>query len=138
MGTSMLAAIGYIAWTLVLIIVNEVYRTVLVLAGRHAPHTFRPDGADVSPFAQRLARAHANCYESFPIVAGPLLVALATGHAAATDPLALWVLGARVAQSTTHLISTSALAVQIRFAFFATQLAIAAWWVVQLLRRWAA
>lgn len=42
-------------------------------------------------------------------------------------------LAARVAQSSIHLISTTNLAVNIRFAFFAVQLVIAALWVIQLL-----
>ncbi len=132
MNTSALAVLGYLAWMLVLILIMEVSRTYLVLSGRHAANTFHPDGTDVSPFAHRLARAHANCYEHFPILAGLPLLALATGNTSITDPLAMWLVAARVAQSITHLISTSPLAVQIRFSLFFAQLAIAAWWVVQL------
>jgi hypothetical protein len=58
-------------------------------------------------------------------------LALATGNTSITDPLALWVVAARVAQSVAHLISTSPLAVQIRFSLFFAQLAIAAWWIVE-------
>jgi uncharacterized MAPEG superfamily protein len=87
----------------------------------------------VGAFGARLTRAHANCYESLPIFASLILVALVTGNAGVTDPLALWALAARVGQSTTHLLSTSNPAVQVRFAFFVVQFVIQALWAVQLL-----
>jgi len=61
-----------------------------------------------------------------------VLVALATGNGAITNPLARWVLVARVAQSVTHLISVSELAVTVRVTFYGLQLGIMAYWVVQL------
>jgi hypothetical protein len=134
MSASAGALLGYIAWTLLLIIVMEVYRTALVVSGRKAADSFRPDGTDVSPFAHRLARAHANCYESFPLIGGLLLLAVASGSTSVTDPLAWWALVARVLQSSIHLLSTNALMVRIRFILFAVQLAIALWWIVEFLR----
>jgi hypothetical protein len=61
---------------------------------------------------------------------GVMLLALATDSAAITNGLALPLLAARLGQSITHLISTSALAVQIRFAFFLAQIGICVYWVV--------
>ena len=61
-----------------------------------------------------------------------ILLALATGNGAITDPLARWVLVARVAQSTVHLISTSELAVTIRATLFSVQLGIMGYWIYQL------
>jgi hypothetical protein len=61
MTTSALALLGYVAWTLLLLLVMETYRTTLVMTGRRQPSGFQPDGTDISPFAHRLARAHANC-----------------------------------------------------------------------------
>ncbi len=130
MTATALALLGFVAWTLLLMLLMESMRSWLVLSGRKRSDSFLIDGSDVSPFAQRLARAHANCYESFPIIGGLLLLALATRNTTITDPLALWMLAARVAQSITHLLSASALAVQIRFACFAVQLLIAVWWVI--------
>jgi uncharacterized MAPEG superfamily protein len=133
MTATALALLGYVAWMLGLLLILACLRSYLTLSGARAANSFRPDGSDVSPFSERLCRAHANCYESFPIVGGLLLFALAAGRTHITDPLALWLLLARVGQSTTHLISTSALAVQVRFFFFLVQLAIAAWWLIALL-----
>ncbi len=61
-----------------------------------------------------------------------ILVALFTDHAAITDPRARWALVARFAQTVTHLISVSELAVTVRAGFWAIQLGIMAYWVYQL------
>ncbi|MGH8155740.1 MAG: hypothetical protein ACREP0_11000 [Rhodanobacteraceae bacterium] len=50
-----------IAWALALIVLMEVMRTRLVVLGRVVTTAFRPDNANLSPFMQRLTRAHANC-----------------------------------------------------------------------------
>ena len=70
-----------------------------------------------------------------PVFGGLLVVALLTGKAALTDPLAPWLLAARLAQSLIHLASTSVAAVNLRFATFAVQLGIALYWSFLLLTR---
>jgi uncharacterized MAPEG superfamily protein len=125
----------FIAWTLLLLVVMEVLRSRLVVTGRMAPNAFQPDNANLSPFMQRLARAHANCLESLPVFGGLLVVALVTGRAGITDPLAPWLLAARVIQSSIHLASLSPAAVTARFSAFAVQMAIGAYWVWALLAR---
>ncbi|TWG92874.1 MAPEG family protein [Luteimonas sp. J16] len=131
---SAFALTGFIAWTLLLLALMEGIRTGLVLGRRVPANRFTPDNAGLSPFMQRLARAHANCVENLPVLGGLLLVAIATGHAAVTDPLAWPLLGARVCQSLVHLASVSATAVTIRFLFFAVQLGIGLYWAFALLR----
>lgn len=138
MSSTALALAGYVAWMLALIVGIEILRTQAVLRSGREPNSFVPDGSDISPFANRLCRAHANCYESFPIIGGLLLLALAVGESSITNPLALWLLAARVAQSIVHLSSGSATAAQIRFAFFLVQLGIAVTWLVRLVARAAA
>lgn len=127
------ALTGFIAWSLLLLVLMEAIRSKLVLTRRIPANGFRPDNTNLSPFMQRLARAHANCLEGLPIFGGLMLVALATGRAHVTDPLAYALLGARVVQSTIHLASTSPAAVTVRFGFFAVQMAIAVWWAYGLL-----
>jgi uncharacterized MAPEG superfamily protein len=129
-----LALIGYAAWCLLLVAVIAGLRTGAVLMGRSEGNTFAVDGSDLSPFAQRLARTHANCYESLPVFAAIALTALVTGQHAVTDPMAIWVLVARVGQSIVHLASTSGPAINVRFGFFLVQLFIQVSWVVALLR----
>lgn len=133
MSASVLSLTGFIAWTLALLVLMELIRTRLVLGGQVRADGFRPDNANLSPFMQRLARAHANCLEGLPVFGGLLLVAIATGRGHLTDPLAGALLAARVGQSLVHLASVSAAAVTLRFTLFAVQMVIGAWWAWLLL-----
>lgn len=122
-----------IGWALLLVVLMEILRGRLVAIGRIAGNEFRPDNSNLSPFMQRLARAHANCIEGLPIFGGLLVVALLTNRAGVTDPLAPWLLLARLVQSGAHLTSRSVLAVNIRFLAFAVQIVIAVHWCWALL-----
>lgn len=133
MSTTALVLLLFIAWTLLLLVVMEIVRTVLVLSGRVPANGFSPDNANLAPFMQRLARAHANCLEGLPLFGGLLIVALLLNHPGITDPLAPWFLVARIVQSCIHLASTSAVAVMARFGAFAVQLIIAGYWTYALL-----
>lgn len=132
MSPSALALVGYVAWTVFLAMWILGFRTWLTLSKQRRANDFKPSGEDVSPFSGRLCRAHANCYENLAIFASLILIAMVTGNDAITDPLARWVLTARVAQSLVHLTSTSEIAVSLRAGLFIVQLAIEAYWVVQL------
>lgn len=94
---------------LLLLVLMEALRSHFVLTGRVRSNEFKTDNSNISPFMQRLARAHANCVEGLPIFGGLLVVALATGRANVTDALAPCLLAARVVQSSIHLASTSVL-----------------------------
>jgi uncharacterized MAPEG superfamily protein len=133
MSSTAYALTGFLAWTLSLLVLMEGIRTYLVLTGVVAANAFTPDNAGLSPFMQRLARAHANCIEGLPVFGGLLAVAIMTSRAAITDPAALWFLSARIAQSVIHLISTSPMAVSLRFTAFAIQMVIAIYWSMRLL-----
>jgi uncharacterized MAPEG superfamily protein len=128
-----LALFGFIAWTLLLLLIMEVIRSWLVISGQQASNAFTPDNAGLSPFMQRLARAHANCVEGIPVFGGLMVVAVLTGQAAVTDGTALFFLAARLLQSIIHLSSISSLAVKARFTCFALQLALAVYWCFGLL-----
>ena len=132
MTTSALVLTLFIAWTLALLVVMEAGRSCLVVSGRVKSNAFQPDNANLSPFMQRLARAHANCLEGLPIFGGLLLVAIVSGKTGITDPLAPWLLAARVGQSTVHLASLSVMAVNVRFTLFAVQMGIAIVWAWRL------
>lgn len=129
---SALALAGFIGWALLLLVWMEILRTRLVLAGRVPANGFAPDNARLSPFMQRLARAHANCIEGLPIFGGLLILAIATHRSALTDPLAYWFLAARIVQSSIHLVSVSPAAVTARFSAFTVQMAIGVYWAVRL------
>lgn len=128
-----IALTSFIALALFLIILMELLRSRLVILKQLPINEFKPDNSNLSPFMQRLARAHANCIEGLPIFGGLLLVALVTGQTAITDSLAYPLLAARLLQSSAHLASLSILAVNIRAAAFAIQMAIGAYWAIRLL-----
>ena len=135
MSQTLLALLGFTTWTLTLLVLMEAIRSKLVLTGEVAANGFNPENSNLSPFMQRLARAHANCLEGLPIFGGLMVVAALAGKTSLTDPLAYTLLAARVAQSTIHLASTSSAAVTARFVAFAVQMGIAVYWTFKLL--WA-
>lgn len=128
------ALTGFIAWSLALLVLMEVVRAKLVFSGEVPANGFNPGNSNLSPFMQRLARAHANCVEGLPIFGGLMLVALLTDRAAVTDSLAYVFLLARVLQSSIHVASVSALAVKLRFSAFAVQMVIGGIWSYRLLQ----
>jgi uncharacterized MAPEG superfamily protein len=111
--------IGLAAWTLFLVILMEVLRARLIMAKAVAANEFKPDNSNLSPFMQRLARAHANCVECVPIFGILLIMALLTNRAGVTNPLAPWLFAARLVQSSVHLASSSVPASWVRFIAFA-------------------
>lgn len=133
MNASAIALLGLVGWTLLLLILMEALRTRYVVTKAIAANEFRPDNSNLSPFMQRLARAHANCIETLPIFGILLITALITNRAGVTNPLAPWLLAARVVQSCVHLTSLSVPAVNARFLAFAVQIAIAVYWLWALL-----
>jgi uncharacterized MAPEG superfamily protein len=125
--------VGLTAWTLFLLILMETLRSRLIMTKAVAANALKPDNANLSPFMQRLARAHANCVESLPVFSALLVVALLTNRAGITNPLAPCLFAARVIQSSAHLASLSIPAVWVRFIAFAIQIAIAVYWSWALL-----
>ena len=122
------ALTGFVLWALFLLVVMETIRAYLVVTGKVTANGFTPDNSGLSPFMQRLARAHANCVEGLPIFGGLLSIAIMTSRTEITDPLASWFLCARIVQSIIHLVSTSPIAVWLRFTAFAVQMAIGVYW----------
>lgn len=133
MTTTLTALLGFAAWFVLLSLIMGFYRIGLVMAGQKAPNSFAVDGRDLAALGQRITRARDNCYETLPAFAAIALVAHLSGRSAVTDPLAMWVLYARIGQSLTHIASTSVPAVLIRANLFFAQMLIYAWWCLHLL-----
>jgi uncharacterized MAPEG superfamily protein len=133
MGTTLTALLGFAAWYVLLSLILGLFRVGLVFGGQKAANSFAVNGADLPGFGQRLTRARDNCYETLPVFAALALVATASGRTAVTDPLAMWVLYARLGQSLTHVASTSVPAVLLRANLFFAQVLIYGWWVIRLL-----
>ena len=130
MNATIISLLGYISWILILLVWLSTYRTLLVAKKEQAVNDFKSDGSNSPAFGERLSRAQGNCVESFAFMGGLMLLALATNSAVITNGLALVLLAARLGQSITHLLSTSVMAVQIRFAFFLAQVAICFYWAM--------
>ena len=94
---------------------------------------FDPNGFDLQGYGRRLTRAIANCQENIPIYIVVLLFAMVTDNTAITNATAIWLLYARIAQSVTHLVSTSSAMILVRFFFFLLQFLLIVCWVVQML-----
>ena len=132
MNPTLTALTGFVGWSLFLLVLMELIRSKLVITKAIPANGFKPDNSNLSPFMQRLARAHANCVEGLPIFGGLMLIAVVSGRSAVTDPLAYAFLAARILQSIIHLSSLSALAVTLRFSAFAVQMGIGVYWAVRL------
>lgn len=133
LSSTQIALLGYIGLFMLLLLILAGLRTKLTLNGTIKANAFSPTGEDAGAFSRRLVRAHANMYEFFPIYGGVLIYALVTGQSGVTNGLAMILLGARVAQTVIHVLSTSIIAVQARFFFFLVQFFIAAYWVLKFL-----
>jgi len=130
MTNTLMSLIIYSSWTLAIVVFLGVFRSYLTLSGQKAANKFSPTGDDVSAFSGRLCRAHANCYEFFPVAGGLLLAALATGNVAITEEYAMYLAYARILQSVVHILSTSVIAVYTRFTFFLVQIVICVIWLL--------
>lgn len=122
MTTPLWCLLGFVAWTLLLLLAIGFARISKVVAGRAKPTDFPagvPHGSD--PY-WRLNRVHLNCLENLPVFATLVLVATHVGLRGPTiDMLSRVVLGARIGQSLAHLSSGGVVAVNVRFVFFLTQ-----------------
>ncbi len=133
MNLTILSLLLFAAWTLALLSTLAVFRGSLVLFKKRKVNDFKPTGEDVSPFSQRLVRAHANCVENLPVYASVVAVSYMTNQLYVTDPLAMYALGARILQSVLHLISTKPYFVIARFTCLLAQAAILGIWIIRLI-----
>jgi uncharacterized MAPEG superfamily protein len=129
MSPTLTALCGFAGWTIILVFTLANYRVSLALKGERAVNSFAPDGTDLPGFGQRLTRAHLNCLEFLPIFGAVALAAVASDKLSVTDPLALVLLFARVAQSIVHIASVAQAAVLVRATLFVVQLGIALFWI---------
>ena len=132
--TGITALLLFAAWTLVLMFTYVGYRVALVLAMKKPANSWgRGDKTDDPPFITRAQHAHLNCLENLPIFAAIVLAGAALGKSAVVDQVAMWVLVARLAQSTVHLIGVNHWLVFIRANFLVVQAALFAYMIWGLL-----
>ena len=135
MSNTIVALGGFALWTIVLVLSVATFRIVsdFILKRGIALNNFRPDGSDVPGFGQNITRAHLNCLETLPIFAGVVLAASLVGQTEILEPTVMYILYARIAQSTVHMISVSLTAVLIRATFFTIQLVLLASYIWQII-----
>ena len=129
-GTALLL---FASWSMVLLVGIALYRSWISMTAGKALNSFTAAGTDLPGFGQRLTRAHANTYEFLPIAGAVMLFAIATDQSTITDDLAGVLIGARLAQSIVHLVSTNTIAVLLRFTFFLVQVCVVGYWITLLL-----
>jgi len=133
MSNTQCALLGLASWQVLMLLLLAGFRLYTSVAAKKPANTFAADGSDVPGFGQRMVRVHANCYENIPLFLALLLFAIATDNTAITDPGAMILLGARIAQSLVHMISVSVPAVLLRFALFVVQVGLVVCWLWQFL-----
>jgi uncharacterized MAPEG superfamily protein len=131
------ALLGFVAWTLLLLVLGiGVTRVGQVMRREARANSFNPQVPHGTEAYQRRMRAHLNCIENLPIFAslvllGGLLGASGAGFQAA----AFAVLPMRIGQSIAHIASGRNRAVLVRFGFFSVQLSCFAIMLVLLVLR---
>ena len=124
MSLSHWALLGFLAWTLLLVVFGVgAPRISAVLRKQARANSFNPAVPHGTERYQRTMRAHLNCVENLPVFAA--LVLLGTVLAVPGELfqlVAFAVLPARVLQSTVHIASGRNRAVLARFALFSIQL----------------
>lgn len=124
MLVSQWALLGFVVWTLSLLIGTIGYTRVAAVMRRQArPNSFNAAVPHGSDRYQRCMRAHLNCVENLPVFGALVLLGGALGLDSGAFPIAaLSVLPARVGQSLAHISSGSNRAVLVRFYFYTAQL----------------
>lgn len=134
MNPALYALAGFAGWTLLLTLIMATNRMANLFGGARIPiNQFSPSGEDLPGFGHRLTRAHLNCVENLPVFAALVAAAGLSGQFGVMESTALCVLYARIAQSVTHMISTSPVMVWVRATFFFIQVLLMAWYAVQML-----
>src|SRR5204863_202064 len=113
--TGITALLLFTAWTLVIMFTYVNYRVLLTLTGKKPANSWtRGVPNDDPPFVVRAQHAHYNCVENLPIFAAIVLGAFVLNKMEVVNAVACIYLGLRIAQTSVHLVSTSAAAVFVR------------------------
>lgn len=124
MTMSQWALLGFVAWTVTLLVVCiGVPRVTAVARNEARANSFNPNVPHGSDRYQRGMRAHLNCVENLPVFASLVLLGTLVAIPSSLFQLAAFaVLPARVLQSVAHIASGRNRAVLVRFVFFCVQL----------------
>ena len=133
---SVIALIFYALWVIALVLMVAADRVQMVLRGEAKITSFTPGAPHGSDSYWRINRAHMNTVENLPIFAAIVLSGWAVGlETLMFNRLAVIVVCARVVQSVIHILSGSALAINLRFAAYGVQLVCFVWMGVMILQQ---
>ena len=125
MSLSLWMVLAFTGWTMLVLIVGVgVRRWTSVLRGEADLTSFPADVAHGSVPYRRAMRAHANCLENLPVFTAIVMVSAVTGlNPPGMDALAVTTMGARIAQTSVHMLLPERNAtIAVRFAFFFLQI----------------
>lgn len=136
MTTPLFALMGFVFWTVLLVLAIGLSRVAEVASGKTAVNGFpsgQPHGGDRY---WRLNRAHMNCVENLPLFGAVVLTGHVTGLTGGSfASMAQVYVIARVAQTMVHVASGSAMAVNARFGCFVVQVTCLVAMAVQIVTR---
>ncbi len=134
MSAPLIALAGFAGWTLLLILTTVSSRVFAIIGGSDIPlNKFSPGGEDLTGFGQRVTRAHLNCVENLPVFAAVVAAAGLSNQFAVMEGTVMYILYARIAQSTIHMISGSLPMSLIRGTLFSVQTLLMVYYVFQML-----
>jgi uncharacterized MAPEG superfamily protein len=136
MSLSLWMLLAFAGWTLLVLLAGVgTRRWWLICRGKAALTSFPADEPHGSTAYRRAMRAHANCLENLPLFGTVILVAAVVGlRSASMDVLAAITLGARIAQTSVHvLLPERNTTVAVRFFFFLLQIVAMIWMGVLVL-----
>lgn len=133
MTAPLIALACFAGWTLLLVITVANLRIVSIIRGSGIPiNKYSPAGEDMPGFGQRVTRAHLNCVENLPVFAAVVAAAGFSGQFGVMEGTVMYILYARIAQSSVHMISGSLPASLIRGTLFAAQAILMLYYVFQM------
>ncbi len=131
---TLVALAGFAGWTALLTFGLVNLRLFNIFSGAKIPiNRFSPSGEDLPGLGLRLTRAHQNCLETLPIFAALVIVAGLSNQLSIMEGTAIYILFSRVAQSITHIISTSVPMVLLRATLFTVQVLLMLYYSYRLL-----
>lgn len=129
MQTPLLCLLGFVLWTLLIVVVGIAgVRFTALATGTAPPNGFPADVPHGSDRYRRTMRAHMNCVENLPLFASVVLTgAIVHAGSPLMDTLALTYLGARVLQTLLHVASGQSAGIALRLAAYVVQLVCLGW-----------
>lgn len=132
--TGMEALLYYVLLMIGLVLIYAGQRIPLALLGKKPIDSWtRGRPVEDPAFIVRATHAHANTVENIGLFAVVVFAAALLGRSNVVDAVAVYILGARIAQVAVHLIGTSFVLVLLRATFFLVQIALIGYVAWQLL-----